>query len=61
MKMFIYVFSMIFESFIDLGKSRCDVANGTTQGWACPTFHINLYKNVYICKNILQNNNFMPK
>jgi hypothetical protein len=61
MKMFIYVSSMIFKSFIDLEKSRCDVPNGITQGWACPTFNINLYKIVSIGKNILQNNNFMLK
>jgi hypothetical protein len=62
MKMFIYVFLYtIFESFIDLGKSRCDISNDTTQGWACLTFHINLYKIVNIGKNILQNNNFMQK
>jgi hypothetical protein len=59
--MFIYVFSMIFESFIDLGKSRCDIPNGTTQGWACQAFHINFYKIVNIGRIILQNNTFMLK
>jgi hypothetical protein len=50
-----------FESFIDLGKSRCDVPNCTTQGWACTTFHINPYKIVNISRNILENDNFMLK
>ncbi len=61
MKMFIYVFYIIFENFIDLRKSRWDVLNGSTQGLACLTFHINLYKIVNIGKNILQNNNFTFK
>jgi hypothetical protein len=52
---------MTFESFIDLRKLRCDVPNGTTQGWACLTLHMNIYKIVNIGKNILQNNNFMLK
>jgi hypothetical protein len=26
---------MIFQSLMGLGKSRCDVLNGTTQGWTC--------------------------
>jgi hypothetical protein len=31
------MFPMIFQSLMGLGKSRCNVLNGTTQGWACPT------------------------
>jgi hypothetical protein len=58
---FLMYFFIIFESFIDLRKSRCDVLNGTTQRWACSTLHINLYKIANIGKNILQNNNFMRK
>jgi hypothetical protein len=27
---------MIFESWMGLGKSKCDVLIATTQGWACP-------------------------
>jgi hypothetical protein len=26
---------MIFQSLMGLGKSRCDVLSGTTQGWVC--------------------------
>jgi len=59
--MFIYVFSTIFESFIDLGKSRCDIPNGTTQGCACVTFHINLYEIMNIGKIILQKNKLYVK
>jgi hypothetical protein len=33
--MFIEMFLMIFQSLMGLGKSKCDVPNGTTQGWAC--------------------------
>jgi hypothetical protein len=29
------MFPMIFQSWMGLGKSRCDVLIGTTQGWAC--------------------------
>jgi hypothetical protein len=36
MKFFIEVFPMIFQSSMGIGKSRCDVPNGTTQRWACP-------------------------
>jgi hypothetical protein len=28
---------MIFQSLMGLEKLRCDVSNGTTQGWACQT------------------------
>ncbi len=28
---------MIFQNWMGLGKSRCDVVNGPTQGWVCPT------------------------
>jgi len=27
---------MIFQTLMGLGKSKCDVPGGTTQGWACP-------------------------
>jgi hypothetical protein len=30
------MFGMIFQSSMVLGKSRCDIFNGTTQGWDCP-------------------------
>jgi len=36
MKIFIYVFPMIFQSLMGLGKSKCDIPNGTTQGLASP-------------------------
>jgi hypothetical protein len=36
MKMFIQMFPMNFQSLMGLGKSRCDVLNGSTQGWVCP-------------------------
>ncbi len=26
----------IFESSMGLGKLRCDIPDGTTQGWFCP-------------------------
>jgi hypothetical protein len=32
MKMFIYVFPMIFQSLMGPIKSKCDIPNGTTQG-----------------------------
>jgi hypothetical protein len=32
MKMFISMFLMIFQSLKGLGKSRCDIPSGTTQG-----------------------------
>jgi hypothetical protein len=35
MKMFISMFPMIFQSSMGPRKSRCDIPNGTTQGWAC--------------------------
>jgi hypothetical protein len=30
---------MIFQSSMGLGKSRCDIFSGITQGWACPGVH----------------------
>jgi hypothetical protein len=36
MKKFIYMFLMIFQSLMGLGKWRCDILNGITQGWVCP-------------------------
>ncbi len=42
---------MIFQSLISLGKSTCDVPNGTTQGWACPY--------MLILKSILQSGHSM--
>jgi hypothetical protein len=35
MKIFIYVFLMIFQSSMGPRKSKCDVPNGTTQRWVC--------------------------
>jgi hypothetical protein len=32
---YIYMFPMIFQNSMGLGKSRCDVLSGTTQGWVC--------------------------
>jgi hypothetical protein len=29
-------FPMVFKSLVSLGKSRCDIFNGITQGWVCP-------------------------
>jgi len=33
MKIFIYVFPMIFKSLMGPIKLRCDVPSGSTQGW----------------------------
>jgi hypothetical protein len=30
------VFPVIFQNLMGLGKSKCDVLSGTTQGWAYP-------------------------
>jgi hypothetical protein len=30
------MFPMIYQSSMGLKKSRCDIPNDTTQGWACP-------------------------
>jgi len=35
---------MIFQSSMGQGKSKCDVPNGTTQGWVC------LINPSYVCK-----------
>ncbi len=44
--MFIEMFLMIFQSLMGLGKSRCDVLSGTTQGWACPCL-VNGVKSIF--------------
>jgi hypothetical protein len=38
---------MIFQIPMGLGKSKCDVPNGTIQGWVCPL------NNDYIGSNII--------
>jgi hypothetical protein len=40
MKIFIEVFSIIFQSSMGLGKSRCDFPSGTTQRCFHPKKHI---------------------
>jgi hypothetical protein len=37
MKMFIIMFFMIFQSSMGLGKLRCDIPIGITQGHDCPS------------------------
>jgi rubrerythrin len=37
LKIFIQVFSIIFQSLMGPNKWRCDICNGTIQGWVCPT------------------------
>jgi hypothetical protein len=39
---------MIFQSSMDLGKSKCDVPSGTTQGWDCPIVDLSINLLVYI-------------
>ncbi len=39
---------MIFQSSMDVGKSRCDIPSGTTQGWACPIVDPSINLLVYI-------------
>jgi hypothetical protein len=34
---------MIFQSSMALGKSKCDIPSGTTQGWACPKIHLHIF------------------
>jgi len=36
MKIFIYVFQIIFKHWMGLINLKGDVFNGTTQGWVCP-------------------------
>ncbi len=36
LKMFVEMFLMIFQSLMGLGKSRCDIPSGTTQGQDYP-------------------------
>jgi hypothetical protein len=35
MKIFIKMFPMIFQSWMNLGTSKQDIINGPTQGWVC--------------------------
>jgi len=35
---------MIFKSSMDVGKSRCDIPNDTTQRWVCPLALVNNWK-----------------
>jgi hypothetical protein len=39
---------IIFQSLMDLRKSRCDILSGTTQGWACPIVDPSINLLVYI-------------
>jgi hypothetical protein len=41
--MFIYMFPMIFQSLMALGKSSCDIFSGITQGWACLIMIVTLF------------------
>ncbi len=42
---------MIFKVLMVLGKSKCDVLSGTTQGWACP---IIIFTKLMLCNIILK-------
>jgi hypothetical protein len=47
------MFSMIFQSLMGLRKSKCDVPNGTTQGWVCPLLNHRLRKKITLTINFI--------
>jgi hypothetical protein len=41
-----------FDYFLHIGKSRCDISSGTTQGWVCTKFNVKLKYFLNIITNI---------
>ncbi len=51
MKLFIEMFPMNFKSLMGSIKSRCDILNGTTQGWVFPRVDIQGYRGKFKANN----------